>query len=207
MNYFLRLMIVCSCMASPLTLGEPFEAGLSALERGHYATAMRAWLKLARSGVAEAQNNVGHMYEEGYGVSQNYAQAMIWYKQAAEQGLPEAQHNVGMLYYHGYGTAQNYRVAISWFNRAAQSDLADSQYMLGLAYHQFMLAFMLQAGDGGDSEPFKALVWAELARRNGKMDTADISGLSKLLVDDEDVANALVSADRCLETNYEQCPQ
>ena len=234
MNYFLRLMIVCSCMASPLTLGEPFEAGLSALERGHYATAMRAWLKLARSGVAEAQNNVGHMYEEGYGVSQNYAQAMIWYKQAAEQGLPEAQHNVGMLYYHGYGTAQNYRVAISWFNRAAQSDLADSQYMLGLAYHQgkgvgldyefakywflksakqayanaqFMLAFMLQAGDGGDSEPFKALVWAELARRNGKMDTADISGLSKLLVDDEDVSNALVSADRCLETNYEQCPQ
>lgn len=234
MKYFLRIIIVCSCMASPLALGEAFQAGLNALERGHYSTAMRAWLKLARDGAAEAQNNVGHMYEEGYGVSQSYAQAMTWYKQAAEQSLPEAQHNVGMLYYHGYGTAQNYPVAMQWFKRAAQQELADSQYMLGLAYHQgkgvgldyefakywflksakqsyanaqFMLALMLQAGDGGEPEPFKALVWSELARRNGKTDADDISNLSKSLVGDEDVARALVYADQCLETNYEKCPQ
>ena len=174
------------------------------------------------------------MYEEGYGVSQSYARAMAWYKQAAEQGLPEAQHNVGMLYYHGYGTAQNYPVAKQWFKRAAQQELADSQYMLGLAYHQgkgvgldyefakywflksakqsyanaqFMLAFMLQAGDGGEPEPLKALVWSELARRNGKTDADDISNLSKLLVGDEDIAKALVYADQCLATNYEKCPQ
>ena len=234
MKYFLRIIIVCNCMASPLALGEAFQAGLNALERGHYATAMRAWLKLARDGAAEAQNNVGHMYEEGYGVSQSYARAMAWYKQAAEQGLPEAQHNVGMLYYHGYGTAQNYPVAKQWFKRAAQQELADSQYMLGLAYHQgkgvgldyefakywflksakqsyanaqFMLAFMLQAGDGGEPEPLKALVWSELARRNGKADADDISNLSKLLVGDEDIAKALVYADQCLATNYEKCPQ
>lgn len=232
MKYFLRIIIVCSCMASPLALGEAFQAGLNALERGHYSTAMRAWLKLARDGAAQAQNNVGHMYEEGYGVSQSYAQAMAWYKQAAEQGLPEAQHNVGMLYYHGYGTAQNYPVAMQWFKRAAQQELADSQYMLGLAYHQgkgvgldyefakywflksakqsyanaqFMLAFMLQAG--GEPERFKALVWSELARRNGKTDADDISNLSKLLVKDEDIAKALVYADQCLKTNYEKCPQ
>ncbi len=234
MKYFLRIIIVYSCMESPLALGENFQAGLNALERGHYFTAMRAWLKLARDGAAEAQNNVGHMYEEGYGVSQSYAQAMTWYKQAAEQGLPEAQHNVGMLYYHGYGTAQNYPVAIQWFKRAAQQELADSQYMLGLAYHQgkgvgldyefakywflksakqsyanaqFMLALMLQAGDGGEPEPFKALVWSELARRNGKTDADDISNLSKSLVGDEDVARTLVYADQCLETNYEKCLQ
>ena len=28
----------------------PFEAGVSALERNHYATAMRAWMDLARAG-------------------------------------------------------------------------------------------------------------------------------------------------------------
>ena len=76
----------------------PFEAGISALDRAHYATAMRAWIDLARDGVPEAQNNVGHLYEQGYGVSQNYTEAMTWYKQAADQGLAEAQHNVGMLY-------------------------------------------------------------------------------------------------------------
>ena len=33
-----------------------FASGLAAKDRGHYATAMRAWLPLANSGIAEAQN-------------------------------------------------------------------------------------------------------------------------------------------------------
>ena len=72
----------------------------------------------------EAQNNVGHLYEQGYGVSQNYTEAMTWYQQAADQGLAEAQHNVGMLYYHGYGVAENQRAAAAWFKRAAVQELA-----------------------------------------------------------------------------------
>ena len=42
-----------------------FEAGMRALERQHYSTAMRAWLKLADEGHAKAQNNIGHLFEEG----------------------------------------------------------------------------------------------------------------------------------------------
>ena len=82
------------------------EAGIRAKERGHYATAIRAWKKLAKDGDARAQNNIGHMYEEGLGVAQNYSEAMDWYKQAAKSRLPEAQYNVGLLYYHGYGVAK-----------------------------------------------------------------------------------------------------
>jgi hypothetical protein len=66
---------------------------------------------------------------------------------------------------------------------------------------------MLQAGDGGESEPFKALVWAELAKRNGKTDASDISDLSRLLVDDIQQARVPALASQCLETNYEQCPK
>ena len=109
MKQILRNLLLCCCVASPIVVADAFQAGLAALERGHYSTAMRAWLKLARAGAAEAQNNVGHLYEEGYGVSQSYAEAMVWYRQAADQELAEAQHNVGMLYYHGYGVAQNFR--------------------------------------------------------------------------------------------------
>ena len=87
MKQILRNLLFCCCIASPLAIADGFQAGLAALERGHYATAMRAWLKLGRAGVAEAQNNIGHLYEEGYGVSQNYAEAMAWYRQAADQGL------------------------------------------------------------------------------------------------------------------------
>ena len=234
MKQVLRNLLFCCCIASPLAIADGFQAGLAALERGHYATAMRAWLKLGRDGVAEAQNNIGHLYEEGYGVSQNYAEAMAWYRQAADQGLAEAQHNVGMLYYHGYGVAQNFRESLKWFTRASQQDLPDSQYMLGLSYHQgkgvaldyafakywfhksaiqdyanaqFMYAYMLQAGDGGESEPMKALVWSELASRNGKTDASDISNLSKLLVDDDELAKVPDLARQCIESNYQQCPK
>jgi TPR repeat protein len=92
----------------------------------------------------------------------------------------------------------DYEFAKYWFLKSAKQSYANAQ---------FMLAFMLQAGDGGEPEPFKALVWSELARRNGKTDADDISNLSKLLVGDEDIAKALVYADQCLETNYEKCPQ
>ena len=74
-----------------------FESGLASKDRGHYATAMRAWLPMAEAGNPEAQNNVGYMYEEGLGVPQNYLLAMNWYRQAADNGLAEAQHNLGML--------------------------------------------------------------------------------------------------------------
>ncbi len=75
---------------------------------------------MAESGNAEAQNNVGYMYEEGLGVPQNYLLAMNWYRQAADNELAQAQHNMGMLYHHGYGVAQNLGEAFRWFKMAAE---------------------------------------------------------------------------------------
>jgi TPR repeat protein len=210
-----------------------FDAGLAALKRGHYATAMRAWIKMADEGVAEAQNNVGHLYEEGFGVAQDYPKAMSWYKKAAEQGLAEAQHNIGMLYYEGYGVKKNYREAVKWFKLATAQKLPDAQYMLALAYHQgqgvtmnykfakvwylesakqgyanaqFMYAFMLQAGDLGEPDPLKALAWSEVARRNGREDSSDIGDLSKLQLTEEEIAKASQLAELCLSSNYKSCP-
>ena len=225
--------ILCLALISGSALGGPFEAGLSALDREHYATAMRAWLKLANEGAAEAQNNIGHLYEQGFGVSQNYTEAMNWYRKAADQGLAEAQHNMGMLYYHGYGVAENQRTAASWFKRAALQDLVDAEYMLGLAYHegkgvelnyqlakhwfkkaalkaygnaQFMYAFMLQAGAAGKSKPFEALIWSEVARVNGQPSTSDIADIAKLKLEDEQVVEAERLALRCVESGYADCP-
>ena len=225
--------ILCLALISGSALGGPFEAGLSALDREHYATAMRAWLKLANEGAAEAQNNIGHLYEQGFGVSQNYTEAMNWYRKAADQGLAEAQHNMGMLYYHGYGVAENQRTAASWFKRAALQDLVDAEYMLGLAYHegkgvelnyqlakhwfkkaalkaygnaQFMYALMLQAGAAGKSKPFEALIWSEVARLNGQPSTSDIADIAKLKLEDEQIGEAEKLALRCVESGYADCP-
>ena len=229
----LALSVFCFFISVQSVSAGPFEAGVSALERNHYATAMRAWMDLARAGAPEAQNNVGHLYEQGFGVAQSYPEAMNWYKQAAIQGLAEAQHNVAMLYFHGYGVAQNHREAVTWFKRAALQNLVDSEYMLGLAYHQgtgvelnyqlakywfkkaategygnaqFMYAYMLQAGEDRDQMPREAFIWAEVARLNGQPETSDIADIAALSLDDEQIAEATQAATRCFESTYSECP-
>ena len=60
-----------------------FNAGLAAMQRGHYAMAYRAWIDIAQSGNARAKSNIGYLYEQGFGVSQDYGKAMTWYSGAA----------------------------------------------------------------------------------------------------------------------------
>ena len=56
-----------------------FDAGVVAYERGDFATAMREMLRLASGGDAQAQYNLGLMYDNGDGVPQDYVQAHMWY--------------------------------------------------------------------------------------------------------------------------------
>ena len=57
------------------------------------ASDFRQTLQLAEQGVAEAQFNLGTIYDSGQGVRQDYAEAARWYRKAAEQGNTEAQYN------------------------------------------------------------------------------------------------------------------
>ena len=214
---------------------DPFEAGLRAMERKHYATAMRAWLGLAKEGVPQAENNIGHLYEQGYGVSQNYSQAMTWYKKAAAGGLAEAEHNVGMLYNQGFGVEKNDSEAIKWFRKASKKKLADSQHMLALSYYQgrgvklsytkskalflmaaiqgyppsqFMYSYMLQAGEGAkEPDSFKALVWSMIASKNGQKDAEDIVNIAKLMLEDKEVGEASLVVSDCIKSKYSKCPK
>ena len=63
-----------------------FQKGLEAYNAGDYATALLEWRDLAEQGDAEAQYNLGVMYDNGQGVAQDYAEAVKWYRRAAEQG-------------------------------------------------------------------------------------------------------------------------
>ena len=211
-----------------------FESGLASKDRGHYATALRAWLPMAEAGNAEAQNNVGYMYEEGLGVPQNYLLAMNWYRQAADNGLAAAQHNMGMLYHHGYGVAENLGEAFRWFKMAADQELAESEYMLALAFEngegteldyveakrlflsaarknyvpaQLMYAFMLQAGEGGDSEPFSAYIWGKIAELNGSDAAIDITTLSTVQLEDEEIIEAEQVVANCRANDLTECPE
>ena len=236
-GYSLHLwLLLTSLFFQSLTFAQQdrFESGLASKDRGHYATALRAWLPMAETGNAEAQNNVGYMYEEGLGVPQNYLMAMNWYRQAADGGLAQAQHNMGMLYHHGYGVAENLPEAFRWFKMAAEQELAESEYMLGLAYQsgegtsldyaearrlflssarknytpaQMMYAFMLQAGEGSDSQPFSAYVWGKIAESNGSESAIDITTISTIQLDDDEVIEAEGVIAECLTASLADCPE
>ena len=89
----------------------------------------------AEQGVAEAQYNLGVMYDNGKGVPQSYTEAMKWYRLSAEQGDADAQYNLGVMHFAGQGVRQSYPEALKWFRLAASKGYASAQYNLGIMYY------------------------------------------------------------------------
>jgi len=104
--------------STPATAGT-FEDGSAAFNRGDYATALRIFRPLADRGDGYAQYDLGLMYLNGQGVSQNYSEAMKWFRLAADQGHAFAENSLGYMYFNGRGMPQNYVNAYIWFSLAA----------------------------------------------------------------------------------------
>ena len=225
--------------STALTAGLPGQsndnvaAGVAALQRGHYAIAMRSWRGDADKGNALAQSNVGYLHEHGLGVPQSYPEAMAWYRKAAAQNLPQAQFNIGTLYFYGYGVERNPREAVNWFRLAARQNLGEGQYMLGLAYHegtgvqadatqaldwfvksalmgypagQLMAGMVYLSGDAGRIEADKAYVWAEVAYTNGILDASLVRDYASYKISRKQIEQAKEAAKRCLQSRYKDCP-
>ena len=100
----------------------PFDdavAAVAAHGRGDYAQALKIFRSLAAQGNAPAQYNIGYMYSNGQGVTQNYQEALKWYRLAADQGYAKAQTNIGYAYLNGQGVTHNHQEALKWFRLAA----------------------------------------------------------------------------------------
>jgi TPR repeat protein len=97
----------------------PLEDAYAALGRDDNALAAKLFAPLAASGNAEAQYNLGILYNMGWGVRRDDAKAVKLYRQAAEQGNAGAQHSLGLLYYLGLGVPRDYVLAYMWSNLAA----------------------------------------------------------------------------------------
>lgn len=98
-----------------------FQAGMDAYGRGDYATALREWQPLAERGHADAQYNLGMLYDFRKGVPQDFATARQWYEKAAAQGHAGAQNNLGGLYEFGHGVTRDDVLAYMWYHIAAHS--------------------------------------------------------------------------------------
>ncbi len=135
-----------------------FSQGVAAYKRGDFATALRIWRPLAEQGDADAQSNLGLMYDNGEGVPENDAEAVRWYRLAAERGLARAQAMLGARYYFGEGVPENYAEALRWFLLAAEQGLDPAQFHLGNMYYR---------GEGVPENYAEAYKWWALAAARG----------------------------------------
>src|SRR5215813_1146065 len=85
-------LILAVALARSVAAG-PLEDALDAAERHDYATAIGLWRPLADQGEVDAQLNLGVMYENGWGVTQNHLRAHVWFSLAAARGDRDAATN------------------------------------------------------------------------------------------------------------------
>jgi uncharacterized protein len=90
----------------------------TAYDRADYKTALAVWMPAAEAGDAEAQANVGEIFERGLGGEPNYEAAVIWYEKAAKQSNSRAQFNLGTLYEQGLGVPKDRLKALNLYRDA-----------------------------------------------------------------------------------------
>ncbi len=112
-------------------------------------------------GDAQAQSNIGYLYDHGEGVVQDDRQAIFWYRKAAVQDFALAERNLGVMYALGRGVEADEQEAIRWFERAAAQGQARASVNEAILYmqgkqiaHDYRQAYKLlqQAVAAGEQE-------------------------------------------------------
>jgi TPR repeat protein len=123
-----------------------------------YDEAVKWYQKSAEQGYAEAQFNLGLMYQNGFGVIQDDNEAVKWFRKSAEQGNADAQCYLGFMYERGLGITQDYNEAVKWYRKSAEQGNAQAQYNLGIMYED---------GNGVTQDYSEAVKWYRKSAEQG----------------------------------------
>jgi hypothetical protein len=116
------------------------------------------YTKAAKSGILEAQFNLGLCYLGGIGVSENPKTACKWFEKAAKKGLLRAQLIMGLMLLSGEGVSLHYSKAGKWFTKAAKQGSANAQFALG------NIEYVNKKGKKNNK---KAIKWYQMAVSQG----------------------------------------
>jgi TPR repeat protein len=197
----MRTLIIIPVLLFSLLLGVPsysadFNKGLTAAQSGDFATALKEWKPLAGQGDADAQTNLGLMYQNGWGVPQDDKEAVYWYKLAAEQGDAKAQYNLGVMYDVGEGVPQDDKEAVRWYTLAAEQEHAKAQYNLGVMY---------ALGEGVIKDYVYAHMWGNIASMNENDKGETLRGYVAEKMTSSQIEEAQRLARECIKKNYKGC--
>ncbi len=120
--------------------------GQAAFNKGDYATALRLWRPLAEAGIAEAQYDLGFLYESGWGVERDYRKAVQWYRLAAKQNNAKAQFNLGVMQAEGRGIQKDLTAGMILIQQSAKFGHVKAQEFLADAYKAGQYGLPLDLG-------------------------------------------------------------
>ena len=132
MRFKFFLLLIINLLFFWPALSDTMLKGFEAYNNKDYISAYNTWLPLAESGDAIAQSNLGIMFKNGEGVSQNYEKSFKWFSLSAKQGYVFAQTLLGHMYENGYGVQKSDIDAYMWFYLAASKHDPDGIILLGL---------------------------------------------------------------------------
>ncbi|NQW01404.1 MAG: sel1 repeat family protein [Rhodospirillales bacterium] len=155
---YLFLLLVAGCAVSTTPVSD-FRMGLAAYKQADYVEALSWYQRAADKGLADAQNNLGELYQGLPGVPEDLSKALYWYRLAAQQGNIKAMTHLSLMYEMGRGVPQDFAETLKWLRRAADSD-ASAQFRLGNIYHW---------GQGVPQDINEAMKWYRLAAAQGHM--------------------------------------
>lgn len=104
---------------SELSAEELYNQAKGLSKKQEYIKAYFLYKGAAEMGYAPAQNELGHCYQHGEGVTWDKVEAVKWYSKAADQGCAAAQYNLGMCYDNGWGVNVKKAEARKWYQKAA----------------------------------------------------------------------------------------
>jgi TPR repeat protein len=126
------------------------ELGRALVKGRAYDETFTVLKRAAEDSYAQAEADIGELYEDGLGVRQDYAQAMVWYRKAADQNNPDGQNDIGALDEHGHGVNQDYAQSMAWRRKAADQGYAAALNDIGWLYER---------GSGVVQDYAQAMAW------------------------------------------------
>ena len=149
-----RGVIVKKNFKESFTTRRDFDGRL--LVKINFRQAFNWYKKAADNGDAQAQNELGDLYNRGLVASREDILAFEKFKKAAKQGDIEAQFNLGQMYREGIFTIRDYEEALRWIKKSAEQGYAPAQTALGDIKSY-----------GEDEEKKEAFSWYKKAAKQG----------------------------------------
>jgi hypothetical protein len=136
--------------------------------------------KAAAQEHADAEFQMGQVYEFGFGVARDEREALSWYRRAAGHGSAAGQRTLGDFYRNGRIVAADLAEAARWYRMGAEADDIRAQSELGQ---------MCLNGTGVARDSAEAYVWFSIAATQ-----APLADNRKALVELRNIAAARMTA-------------